>query len=272
MTNNASNGLILLIFLVFILPGCSSRSAPAPVVNLGTKQQPSTFRSPNAKSNSHIVRKGDTLYSIAFSSGKDFLELAKINHISAPYFIYPGQQLKLNSSRPSQLTKKTTSNKTTKQKKTAKPTVNKPKKIVPRKAPPKKNHTKNSNFPIQIQRWYWPTKGDIVSKFSLAPEGNKGIDIVNKKGSPITAAADGKVVYTGNALRGYGKLIIVKHSDAFLSAYAHNDSIIVKEQQWVKAGQKIGHMGKTGSENVKLHFEIRYKGKSVDPLRYLPAR
>jgi lipoprotein NlpD len=86
------------------------------------------------------------------------------------------------------------------------------------------------------------------------------------------AAADGKVVYTGDALRGFGKLVIIKHSDAYLTAYAHNDNMLVKEQQWVTAGQKIATMGRSGTDKVKLHFEVRYKGKSVNPLRYLPSR
>ena len=86
------------------------------------------------------------------------------------------------------------------------------------------------------------------------------------------AAADGKIVYTGDALRGFGKLVIIKHSDAYLTAYAHNDNMLVIEQQWVKAGQKIATMGRSGTDKVKLHFEVRYKGKSIDPLRYLPNR
>ena len=86
------------------------------------------------------------------------------------------------------------------------------------------------------------------------------------------AAADGKIVYTGDALRGFGKLVIIKHSDAYLTAYAHNDNMLVEERQWVTAGQKIATMGRSGTDKVKLHFEVRYKGKSVDPLRYLPKR
>ena len=123
-----------------------------------------------------------------------------------------------------------------------------------------------------MNKWRWPNKGNIINKFSLSPEGNKGIDIAGNKGSPVLAAAEGKVVYTGDALRGYGKLVIVKHSESYLSAYAHNDKIIVKEQQWVKAGQRIAHMGNSGTDKTMLHFEIRYKGKSVDPLRYLPKK
>ncbi|MCK3658023.1 hypothetical protein A4G18_04670 [Pasteurellaceae bacterium Pebbles2] len=120
--------------------------------------------------------------------------------------------------------------------------------------------------------WQWPTTGRVIQGFSNADGGNKGVDIGGSKGQAIYAAAPGRVVYAGNALRGYGNLIIIKHNDDFLSAYAHNDSISVKDQQEVKAGQQIAKMGNSGTNSVKLHFEIRYKGKSVDPTRYLPRR
>lgn len=108
--------------------------------------------------------------------------------------------------------------------------------------------------------------------FDASEGGNKGIDIAGSKGQAIVATADGRVVYAGNALRGYGNLIIIKHNDDYLSAYAHNDTMLVREQQEVKAGQKIATMGSTGTSSTRLHFEIRYKGKSVNPLRYLPQR
>ncbi len=111
-----------------------------------------------------------------------------------------------------------------------------------------------------------------MQSFSNADGGNKGIDISGSRGQAINAAAAGRVVYAGNALRGYGNLIIIKHNDDFLSAYAHNESILVKDQQEVKAGQQIAKMGSSGTNSVKLHFEIRYKGKSVDPVNYLPRR
>jgi len=118
--------------------------------------------------------------------------------------------------------------------------------------------------------WQWPTSGNIIQGFSNTDGGNKGIDISGSRGQPVKAAASGRVVYAGNALRGYGNLIIIKHNDDFLSAYAHNDKILVTDQQEVKAGQEIAKMGSSGTNTVKLHFEIRYKGKSVDPVRYLP--
>ena len=120
--------------------------------------------------------------------------------------------------------------------------------------------------------WQWPTSGNIIQGFSNTDGGNKGIDISGSRGQAVKAAASGRVVYAGNALRGYGNLIIIKHNDDFLSAYAHNDKILVADQQEVKAGQEIAKMGSSGTNTVKLHFEIRYKGKSVDPVRYLPRR
>ena len=120
--------------------------------------------------------------------------------------------------------------------------------------------------------WQWPTQGNVIQGFSNTDGGNKGVDISGSRGQAVKAAASGRVVYAGNALRGYGNLIIIKHNDDFLSAYAHNDKILVSDQQEVKSGQEIAKMGSTGTNAVKLHFEIRYKGKSVDPVRYLPRR
>ncbi|GAA5218419.1 peptidoglycan DD-metalloendopeptidase family protein [Corallincola platygyrae] len=127
-------------------------------------------------------------------------------------------------------------------------------------------------YPSKVSRWRWPSKGKVISWFNSKEQGTKGIDFAGKKGDPIYAAADGKVVYSGSALRGYGQLIIIKHSEDYLSAYAHNSRLRVKEQQWVRAGQHIADMGSSGAERVKLHFEIRYRGASVNPTRYLPKK
>jgi lipoprotein NlpD len=118
--------------------------------------------------------------------------------------------------------------------------------------------------------WIWPSSGKIVGQFSEA--GSKGLDIAGKAGDSVISAGDGKVVYAGTGLRGYGKLIIVKHNATFLSAYAHNQNLLVKEGQNVTKGQKIAEMGNTDADQVKLHFEIRRQGKPVDPLKYLPPR
>lgn len=113
-------------------------------------------------------------------------------------------------------------------------------------------------------------KGRVIKNFSVGEQGNKGIDIAGQRGQPIVSTAGGTVVYSGNALRGYGNLVIVKHNDNYLSAYAHNDRLLVSEGQSVKPGQKIATMGSSGASSVRLHFEIRYQGKSVNPKRYLP--
>lgn len=117
--------------------------------------------------------------------------------------------------------------------------------------------------------WIWPAKGKVLAAFT---EATKGIDIAGRKGSPVVAAASGRVVYAGQGLRGYGKLVIIKHNDTWLSAYAHNDNIVVKEQQDVKRGQKIAEMGASDADQVKLHFEVRRQGKPVDPARVLPPQ
>ncbi|MFA0440579.1 hypothetical protein BCU70_07490 [Vibrio sp. 10N.286.49.C2] len=122
----------------------------------------------------------------------------------------------------------------------------------------------------KVSSWVWPTKGRVIKNFSVGDQGNKGIDIAGQRGQAIVATAGGTVVYSGNALRGYGNLVIVKHNDNYLSAYAHNDRLLVSEGQSVKSGQKIATMGSSGSNSVRLHFEIRYQGKSVNPKRYLP--
>jgi lipoprotein NlpD len=117
--------------------------------------------------------------------------------------------------------------------------------------------------------WVWPAKGKVAAPFT---EASKGVDITGRKGSPVLAAAAGRVVYAGSGLRGYGKLVIIKHNDTWLSAYAHNDNLLVKEQQDVKRGQKIAEMGATDADQVKLHFEVRRQGKPVDPAKVLPSR
>jgi lipoprotein NlpD len=118
--------------------------------------------------------------------------------------------------------------------------------------------------------WIWPGNGQVLAGFDEAK--NKGLDIAGASGDPVLAAAEGKVVYAGSGLRGYGNLIILKHNNTFLTAYAHNKALLVKEDQTVKKGQKIAEMGDSDADRVKLHFEVRRQGKPVDPARYLPAR
>lgn len=145
-------------------------------------------------------------------------------------------------------------------------TITEPKPEV--KAQPKPDTKNNTESPEDLD-WAWPTKGKVIANFNDA--GNKGIDISGNTGQSVEAAAAGKVIYSGSDLRGYGKLVIIKHNSAYLSVYAHNNQILVKEGQQVSRGQKIAEMGSTDSSTVKLHFEIRRQGKSVDPSKYLSA-
>jgi lipoprotein NlpD len=143
----------------------------------------------------------------------------------------------------------------------AEPAPAAPTKPEPRPAP-------DADEPDRVD-WSWPYGGRLLSGFSDA---NKGIDLAGKPGDPVNASAAGRVVYTGSAIRGYGQLVIIKHNDTFLSAYAHNSKILVKEGQTVAKGQKIAEVGATDADQPKLHFEIRRQGKPVDPMRYLPER
>ena len=140
---------------------------------------------------------------------------------------------------------------------------------APSEAPPEAKPTEATAAGDDVG-WIWPANGKTIGTFSEG--GNKGVDIAGKAGDAVIAAGDGKVVYSGTGLRGYGKLVIIKHNNTYLSAYAHNQNILVKEGQSVTKGQKIAEMGNTDADQVKLHFEVRRSGKPVDPLKYLPQR
>ncbi|AKO45202.1 peptidoglycan DD-metalloendopeptidase family protein [[Haemophilus] ducreyi] len=245
---------------------------------------------------SYTVRKGDTMFLIAYIVGKDVKEIARLNNMQEPYHLAVGQKIKTGKklavttpTSPPQMIQSanTMQNHSVKPFITAEPmakvTTNNTPATMPVTSPAaNKAVTKPAITPVKVTtvanspnatfKWQWPTVGRILAAFSATEGGNKGLDIAGNKGQAIKAAADGKVVYAGNVLEGYGHLIIIKHSNDFLSAYAHNESIKVKEKDMVKAGQIIAKMGNTGTNTHKLHFEIRYKGKSVDPIRYLPIR
>ncbi len=204
----------------------------------------------------YTVKRGDTLYRISRTTGTSVKELARLNGISPPYTIEVGQKLKLGGAKSSSSTRKSTAKSTTK---TAS--------VTPSSAVPK------SSWPPVGQRcWLWPTTGKVIMPYSTADGGNKGIDISAPRGTPIYAAGAGKVVYVGNQLRGYGNLIMIKHSEDYITAYAHNDTMLVNNGQSVKAGQKIATMGSTDAASVRLHFQIRYRATAIDPLRYLPPQ
>ncbi len=161
------------------------------------------------------------------------------------------------------------STKTSKPADEAKPETIKSETAKPETKVDAKTDTKTNNEPADDFDWVWPTKGKVIANFNDA--GNKGIDIAGSMGQSIVATAPGKVIYSGSDLRGYGKLVIVKHNATYLSVYAHNSQIIVKEGQQVSRGQKIAEMGNTDSSTIKLHFEIRQQGKSVDPAKFLAS-
>lgn len=249
---------------LLILAGCRT-PPPAPI---DYRQPP-----PSEKINSHQVSSGETLFSIAWRYEKDVQKLARSNGISYPYTIYKGQRLTLDTtrvpkvaSRPPVPSSKSSSSKGATSKSTSSSplktsTQSRPKVTAP---PPRKAPVLPSNW-----RWQWPTTGRVVKRFNSTSL-FKGVDIQSHPGAPVVAAAPGVVVYSGSGLRGYGKLIIVKHSDVFLSAYAHNRKIFVSEGQELKGGQKISEVGGDPSDKKRLYFEIRKDGKPVDPLRYLP--
>lgn len=279
--------LLVLFVMFFVLSACSLQAQkPAPVENINLDFLPN-YHKGSIRSDRYKVKVGDTLYSIAWGASKDVNQLAQVNKLDDNYTIYPGQLLLL--SRESH--KKTIKNKT-KIKKAVNNTsggnkiknvqVNK-KSIENKKSQEyvvtsskhninnKASHF-NERLPTEVDRWQWPIKGNVIGTFSASGQGNKGIKIAGHRGDKVKAAADGRVVYAGNGLRGYGNLIIIKHNDDYLSAYAHTDKILVKEKQQVSAGQAVATMGSTGINRVMLHFEIRYHGQSVNPLKYLPKR
>ena len=276
-----------LILLIMVLSGCSSRSTPAPVSTLELRENFYQQRNRGSLSaSSYTVKRGDTLYSIAFRAGKDVREVARLNAIASPYTIYPGQQLKLTGTAARRVAKtvakpapkavqNTNKNNSSQAKsnssvKPAKPVApkNQTGYVQNRTAPEKK--AQNPTLSGNVVQWQWPVKGKIISGFSHQQQGNKGVDIAGREGNRINAAASGQVVYAGSALRGYGNLIIIKHNDDYLSAYAHNRKLLVTERQMVTAGQQIAEMGSTDATDPRLHFEIRFRGTSVDPLKYLP--
>lgn len=244
--------VIVMIAVLFGLTGCAG------FVSIDEK-----FNPVNPDRNVHIVQKSETLFSLAWRYGWDYKELASANDIPYPYTIYPGQKIIVKhsggwSAKPNKSSSKTlTKNKGTKNKQ-----VPSAYKSSPQTPKVEVSHTSLT--------WQWPAKGEVIAKFSTKAPTNKGIDITGSLGESVTAAAAGSVVYAGSGLLGYGNLVIIKHDDQFLSAYAHNKTLLVKENQEVKAGQTIAEIGSSGTDKVKLHFEIRHKGKPVDPLRYLP--
>ncbi len=258
-------GLVLSTLLV----GCSSnKSSDVRVVDRNN----AVAQRPAVTTGQYVVRPKDTLFSIAFRYGWDYKALAARNNIPTPYTIRPGQTIRFDGrtgSTPTSVVTNTTSSPSSSSRTTI---ITRP---AGSAAPAVASKPAAAPLPPAGPAptgWGWPSNGVLIGKFSSNGSLNKGIDIAGDLGQPVLAASDGTVVYAGSGLRGYGELVIIKHSDTYVSAYGHNRRLLVRAGQQVKVGQTIAEMGSTGTDRVKLHFEIRRQGKPVDPLQFLPRR
>ena len=254
---------LLLSATLALLAACSS--TPKNGVNVVDRN--GVAQRPAVTTGQYAVRRGDTLFSIAFRYGWDWKALAARNNIAAPFTIVPGQVIRFDGrsgSQPAGGTSTTVVSSSSGSKTT----------VIKRQGTVASTQAPAPALPAgpAPKGWGWPSNGILIGKFSSNGSLNKGIDIAGDLGQPVLAASDGSVVYAGSGLRGYGELIIIKHSDTYVSAYGHNRRLLVREGQQVKVGQTIAEMGSTGTDRVKLHFEIRRQGKPVDPLQFLPRR
>ncbi len=236
--------------IALVLAGCTSGNR-APVANLSSGLSSTA---------SYVVKPGDTLNKISRSTGIPEGTIARINKISNPNLLIVGQTLRLSESqgapaavRPSGVSGQ--GNNTSSISDTSAQSAN------------DSSETRASD--AGLVSWGWPAKGKVIQGFTPT---TKGIDIAGSSGDPIEAAANGKVIFAGDGPRGLGNLVIVEHSNGFISAYAHNKTLLVKEGQAVKRGTKIAEMGQSDTTSVRLHFEIRRRGTPVDPTQYLPVR
>ena len=264
--------LVIALAMGTLLVGCSSTgSNSARVVDRNS----SAPKRPTVTSGQYVVKPGDTLFSIAFRYGWDYKELAARNGIAPPYTIRPGQAIRFSSGSGSSTTVvsgPSSSSRTTVTRRPVTAPVSSSKPATPAGTVSAPVVATVPAAERAAGGWTWPANGVLIGKFASNGSLNKGIDIAGDLGQPVFAASDGAVVYAGSGLRGYGELIIIKHSDTYVSAYGHNRRLLVREGQQVKAGQSIAEMGSTGTDRVKLHFEIRRQGKPVDPLQFLPRR
>lgn len=215
----------------------------------------------------HTVVAGETLYSIALRYEKDYMELAGLNRLDDRFTIRPGQRLRLRGTPPPRTTAAPPPKPPSAPSATRTP-------VAKKTAPVRGSGTEvRPHSPASTSlSWGWPAKGPLIGKFGSEGVTGKGLDIAGKRGDSVLAAASGVVVYAGSGLVGYGRLLIVRHDENYISAYAHNDRFLVKEGDSVRLGQAIAEMGASGADREKLHFEVRERGKPVDPLRLLPAR
>ena len=261
--------LVIGLALGALLAGCSS--TPSGGVRVVDRNNNVAPKRPTVTTGQHVVKRGDTLFSIAFRYGWDWKALAARNNIPEPYTIHVGQAIRFDgrsTSTPSGVVTTSSSSASSSSKTTV---IRRPVAVASTAKPPATVTPTPAPGPAP-KGWGWPANGILIGKFSSNGSLNKGIDIAGDLGQPVLAASDGTVVYAGSGLRGYGELVIIKHSETYVSAYGHNRRLLVREGQQVKVGQTIAEMGSTGTDRVKLHFEIRRQGKPVDPLQFLPRR
>lgn len=279
-------GLSCMLAAALFAAGCSTRSLTnAPVEDRGTfgtrpvpgavdsgvvKQLPGFENA--GKPGYYTVKPGDTMIRIGLENGQNWRDIVRWNNLENPNIIEVGQVLRVvppNSESPAVVTRPVSPG-------SAPASSTAPAQAASSAAKPASAPASASQSPAPAATgdediaWIWPAQGPMVAGFDEAK--NKGLDITGKAGDAVVASADGRVVYAGAGLRGYGNLVILKHNNTFLTAYAHNQTLLVKEDQNVKKGQKIAEMGNSDADRVKLHFEIRRQGKPVDPAKYLPAK
>ena len=292
---------------VLVVAGCGSkpitrapvedRSSQAPQQTVSTDPRTQAVKQPPGFENAgkpgyYTVKPGDTLIRIGLESGQSHKDIARWNALDNPNKIEVGQVLRIVQPvavAEAAGTKPVASSSSTV---TALPPANGQSSAASAPAKAASATTAAASAPAKAASapasapavaavtpaaasddavaWMWPGNGAVLAGFDEVK--NKGLDIGGNAGDPVLAAGEGKVVYAGAGLRGYGNLIILKHNNTFLTAYAHNQTLLVKEDQTVKKGQKIAEMGSTDADRVKLHFEVRRQGKPVDPMKYLPAR
>ena len=279
--------MLLALLSACVLAGCANKNRPAPVED----RSPNATKAPakmiagadnSGKPGYYSVKSGDTLIRIGMDNGQSWRDIARWNNIENPNLIETGQVLRVTPPeeagvvvRPVSSTNVVTSSAPASAASAPATATNTAAVRPPASAasPPNSstpaNNFANTDSAEETVSFQWPTRGNVLAGFDEVK--NKGIDISGKAGDPVLAAADGKVVYAGSGLRGYGNLVILKHNNTYLTAYAHNQSLLVKEDQAIKRGQKIAEMGNSDADQVKLHFEIRRQGKPVDPAKYLPV-
>lgn len=251
----------LALAAALVLAGCAEfHYAERSITASGPSQPAST-----SNSTSYRVRRGDTLYSIAWRNGLDYRRLARWNDIAHPYTIYPGQRLTLRPSPGAGSSSRGAPD----------PAPAPERRADPPTPAPSTDHAEPSGdggTAAASPSWRWPVDGPVLRGFEADGAGKRGISIGGREGQPVRAAARGRVVYSGDGLRGYGNLVIVKHSERYLTAYGYNQELLVREGERVSGGQRIARMGLGPGRRALLHFELRRDGEPLDPRRFLPRR